>query len=167
MEKTDLLNMNDLKVKITDQVKVSFFNLLPDDKFKELVDTEVKAFFEATSAEFTVAEISTAGYYGRSDRLKLTTPISPFRAIVWNECNKQVVDKIKGMFGENGIYVGNYWGKSGEPVAMLSPILESMLKTQATDLAATFFTSMFAQAFQTVEPKITDEVISRIKQGSY
>ena len=161
----NLLNMNDLKVKITDQVKISFFNLLPDDKFKELVDTEVKAFFEATSEEFSVAEVRNDGGYYRSDKLKMTTPISPFRAIVWAECHKQVVVKINNMFGEAGIHVGNYWGPNGEQGKILSPMLEEMLKRQATDLAASFFQQMFAQAFQTVAPKITEDVVCRIKNG--
>ncbi len=160
----NLLNMNDLKVKITDQVKISFFNLLPDDKFKELVDTEVKAFFEATSDEFTVAELRRNNSYYQSDTMKLTTPISPFRAIVWAECHKQVIEKIKNMFGEQGIYVGSYWGNMGEEVKTMSTKLEDMLKKQANELAATFFSQMFAQAFSMVAPQITNDVVARIKQ---
>ena len=61
-DNTQLLNMEDIKTKIQESVKVRFFELLPDEKFKELVNTEVNDFFNATTQKFNIVNNSN-NYY--------------------------------------------------------------------------------------------------------
>mgnify|MGYP000929373412 CR=1 FL=1 len=166
MAESELMGVQGIKQKIVESVRTTFFNLLPEEEFNKLVLKEVKAFFEATIEEFTIKEISNPGYYSppRNDRVKLITPISPFRAIVWAECKALVDDKIGNYFNEEGFSVMMSW-ENNQQKAILSPALEEMLRSQANELATKFFSSMFAQAFSTVSPIITEEVKNKIKMG--
>lgn len=91
-----LSNMNDLKDKLSEQIKVSIFNMLPDDKIAELVDAEINAFFEEPGAEYW-AVIQQSGY-GSDQRAKIMARVSPFRLIVWNQLTKHLESNLDELF---------------------------------------------------------------------
>ncbi|CAH9016997.1 hypothetical protein VP150E351_P0139 [Vibrio phage 150E35-1] len=94
---TELANMSDIQEKIKEQVKVMTFNLLPDDKFEELVKGEIDAFFDSEVSKYQVAKTSksyTANEY------ELTTSVSPFRMMVWTELNKVLKGKLTEVLEE-------------------------------------------------------------------
>jgi hypothetical protein len=146
----ELMNMQDLKEKITENVKLNFFNLIPNDKFEKLVNDEIKAFFETTSENFTIRSINN---YNKIS--ELTTPISPFRAIIWNQCRDIVITRLEKHFQSPEFQIGSEY-IDGEYKAALSEKFEKVLEEKANKLAATFFKDMFAMAIQSSIPDIVN-----------
>ena len=173
MADNNLMNFQGVKEKITEKVKVSFFELLPDDKFTELVNSEIKAFFESTIEDFEIKSVKERSYSYGSDstvNVKLTTPISPFRAIVWGECKALVIKKLDTYFTDEGfatIYNGIYDANSGTLIntVSLTDKLKDELKVQASSLAAIFFERMFADAFNRSAPNIIQAAKDQIRNG--
>lgn len=91
-----LSNINDLKDKLSEQIKVSIFNMLPEDKIAELVDAEIKAFFEETGAEYWA--VTQQSGYGSDQRAKIMAKVSPFRLIVWNQLTKHLESNLDELF---------------------------------------------------------------------
>lgn len=147
----ELMNMQDLKEKITENVKLNFFNLIPDDKFEKLVNDEIKVFFEATSEEFSIIPTSY-----NNNQIKITTPISPFRAIVST--------KIENYFKEDDFQIGQEW-EGNEYKALLSDKFEKVLEEKANKLATAFFKDMFAMAIQNSIPDIVNATKNSISNG--
>jgi ABC-type bacteriocin/lantibiotic exporter with double-glycine peptidase domain len=163
MAGTEIEGLKGIQEKIVNKVRTSFFELLPADKFSELVEKEMKAFFEVTTEDFVIKEAVSENSYFRSDRLKLVTPISPFRAIVWAECQNIVNKKLEGVFTEEGFYSLMQYDQYGPKKAELSEKLKEVLRSQAQELATTFFSSMFAQAFNSATPALISAVKDQIK----
>jgi hypothetical protein len=92
-----LANMGDLKEKISEQIKVSIFNLLPEDKITQMVEGEINAFFEEASANYWTIEES-GGAYGGSRREAIKARVSPFRLLVWNQLSKHLEQQLKELF---------------------------------------------------------------------
>jgi hypothetical protein len=155
----ELMNMQDLKEKITENVKLNFFNLIPDDKFEKLVNDEIKAFFETTSEKFTIKGITN---YNKVS--KLTTPISPFRAIVWNQCRDIVIARLEKHFRSPEFQTGSEY-IDGDYRVLLSDKFEKVLEEKANKLAATFFRDMFAMAIQSSIPDIVNATKDSISNG--
>lgn len=91
---TQLMNMQDVQAKISEQVKVSMFNLIPDEKVQELVESEINAYFEAGTANFFVKKESGYG----SNQQSIEAKVSPFRLLVWEQLNKVLSDKLQEIF---------------------------------------------------------------------
>lgn len=163
MANTEVLNMQGLKDKITEKVKTSFFELLPDDKFQELVDKEIQDFFSATTEQFSIANIDSSW---NSTSYFLKTPISPFRAIVWNQCQAMVASKLQHIFSDQGFYsiMNSMYGTQNNlmETSKLSDALKELLKAQANELASHFFENMFAQAFNSVTPTLIETMRNSI-----
>lgn len=88
---TDLVTMKDVQDKIREQVKVSMFNLLPDEKVQELVEKEIAAYFDCCTENFFVP----SNHHG--SKLEIQAAVSPFRLLVWQQLNKVLsanLDKI-------------------------------------------------------------------------
>ncbi|EKZ9178192.1 hypothetical protein RFA54_001648 [Vibrio vulnificus] len=92
-----LSNINDLKDKLSEQIKVSIFNMLPDDKIADLVEEEIKAFFEEPCAEYWA--VTQQSGYGSDQRAKIMARVSPFRLIVWNQLSKHLERNLDELFG--------------------------------------------------------------------
>lgn len=171
MADTSVVNFTGIKEKIVERVKVSFFEMLPDDQFTKMVNDEIKAFFEATVEEFSIKEIDSNknAWASRLDKVKLTVPVSPFRAIVWNQCHELVNTKLDDVFKDDGFYavLNNVWndGNVMTTRADLSEKMKEELGKRATELAATFFSRMFADAFGQVSIPLIQTVKDQIRQG--
>ena len=159
-DNTQLLNMEDIKTKIQESVKVRFFELLPDEKFKELVNTEVNDFFNATIQKFNIVNNSN-NYYGNRT-FELNTPISPFRAIVWNECNKLVQEKIQTIFNSQGYNIMHTYLENGNENLDLSPALDALLSKKINELSGAFFKEMFSNLFSKCESEITNNLVTQL-----
>jgi hypothetical protein len=159
-DNTQLLNMEDIKTKIQESVKVRFFELLPDEKFKELVNTEVNEFFNATIQKFNI--VNNNCYYGNSRTVELNTPVSPFRAIIWNECNKLVQEKIQSIFASQGYNIMTSYLENGNETIDLSPALDALLSKKINELSAAFFKEMFSNLFSKCETEITNNLVTQL-----
>lgn len=91
-----LSNINDLKEKLSEQIKVSIFNMLPDDKIAELVDSEIKSFFDEPGAEYWA--VTQSSRYGEDQKAKIMARVSPFRLIVWNQLTKHLESNLDELF---------------------------------------------------------------------
>jgi hypothetical protein len=79
MPENELIKMDEVKEKINEQVKVSFFNLIPDDAFKKLVEQELNAFFET---ETTMTIEHNEGGYNSRETWAWRTKMTPFRQMI-------------------------------------------------------------------------------------
>lgn len=159
----DLVTMETIKDKINERVKVAFFEMLPDEKFQKLVDDELKAFFEATSEQFSISKTD-RDYY--TNTYHLTTPISPFRAMVWAEVKKIVADKFKELLSdEEGLFtmMSGQWDNYGNQKLELSENLKGLLKSLTLDMAQNMFSNMFAQMFDSMSAGLNQTIDDKIR----
>ncbi|HFQ5056291.1 TPA: hypothetical protein ACGU7J_001673 [Vibrio vulnificus] len=91
-----LSNINELKDKLSEQIKVSIFNMLPDDKIAELVEAEINAFFDEPGTEYWA--VTQQSGYGHDQRAKIMARVSPFRLIVWNQLTKHLESNLDELF---------------------------------------------------------------------
>lgn len=146
---TDLTTFQQVQDKIKEQVKVQFFNMLPDDAFQKLIDEEINAFFEVKGAEYTVKQ--SRGYNGD----KLVAELSPFRALVWEQVRELTKARMKVVFESEEF-----------TQACASPGAESMLRQAGVDrfdrlciaMAGVFFGQMMDQAMFTVKQDVYNAV---------
>lgn len=89
---TGLVTMKDVQDKILEQVKVSMFNLLPDEKVQELVEKEIAAYFDCCTENFVVPSV----HYGNKYEIKAA--VSPFRLLVWQQLNDILSDNLNKIF---------------------------------------------------------------------
>ena len=158
----ELMNMQDVREKIVESVKVNFFNLISEHKFQKLVNDEINEFFEATTKEFKVENIN--NYDKKITRI--TTPISPFRALVWEQCNLIVSSKIQKYFQGPDYQISTKWDDQElEWKNLLSEKFEKVLEEKANKLAATFFKDMFSMALQSSIPEVAQQIKNNITQG--
>lgn len=90
-------NMGDIKDKISEQIKVSIFNMLPEDKITQMVEDEINAFFEAPGANYWAVE-QTGSTYARSEKTVIQAKVSPFRLLVWNQLNDHLKSQLDSLF---------------------------------------------------------------------
>ncbi|MDA3856403.1 MAG: hypothetical protein PF569_09160 [Candidatus Woesearchaeota archaeon] len=158
----NLINQQDLNTKIKEQVKETFFNLLPDEAFQELVEKEVKEFFEATISTFKIKEIrDDCGWNGSHKGVDLETQVSPFRLMVWNETKKHINPKIEKIFKDEDLWgaVSDSWNPEG---GILSAKLDQLLEEKTMMLAKSFFQNMFTESFLNSKYEIVQEVKDHI-----
>ncbi|MGL4712440.1 MAG: hypothetical protein ACRCWP_07735 [Shewanella sp.] len=93
---TQLMNMQDVQAKISEQVKVSMFNLIPDEKVQELVESEISAYFESGTADFFA--IKEKASYESHEKQSIQAKVSPFRLLVWEQLNSVLSAKIQEVF---------------------------------------------------------------------
>jgi len=93
---TQLMNMQDVQAKISEQVKVSMFNLIPDEKVQELVENEISAYFESGTADFFAVKEKAS--YGSHEKQSIQSKVSPFRLLVWEQLNIVLGDKLQEIF---------------------------------------------------------------------
>jgi hypothetical protein len=107
----------DIYAVLRKKVQETFLGLIPEESMQEMIDNEIKSFFELQdrvftpkSATVTRKEAMEAGYHFTSDawdkspgskvtvtKLHMVTPMSPFRHIVWNELGEMLVSRIRSI----------------------------------------------------------------------
>lgn len=146
---SDLTTFQQVQDKIKEQVKVQFFNMLPDEAFQELIQKEIESFFEVTGSKFEAVR-------GNSyDTTRLIAEVSPFRLMVWGEVKRIAAERLK-LVTESEDF------KS----ACMSPGAESTLKNEALDrfdrlsvaMAGAFFQSVMSQAAFQIKSDVYNSV---------
>lgn len=99
---TELMNMQDIKTQISEQIKVSLFNLLPEDKLVELVENELNAYFSEPVTEFWA--VTETYDYSKPKLSGIAAKVSPFRLLVWTEINAQLKDSISAILESPEFY---------------------------------------------------------------
>lgn len=89
-------SMDDLRKKVAEDAQARFGALIPAEKFQGMIDAAIKEFFE-TPVSWSMHIGDRHGYTDRySD--KMTTPISPFKALVWSYLHKETVKVLDELF---------------------------------------------------------------------
>lgn len=139
---TELMNMKDVQAKISEQVKVSMFNLIPDDKIQELVESEINAYFEAGTADFFV--IKESGY--QRNEQSIQAKVSPFRLLVWEQLNKVMNVKLKEVFSSpeflGRCIIGDEDKSNAESIAM------DRQEKIALSMASTLFNNAISESLR-------------------
>lgn len=107
----------DIYAVLKKKVQETFLGLLPEETMQQMIDDEIKSFFELQDRVFTPRpmvvtrkEAMEAGYHFTNDTwdkspygrvtvttLHMVTPMSPFRHIVWNELGELLVSRIRSI----------------------------------------------------------------------
>lgn len=81
---------------VKDRIKATFVSLVPDDKWDEMVKTEIDAFFlEETKLEVSEKSEEKGDFWQRKKYLVTETQQTPFRAIVWGHCTDMTYQILK------------------------------------------------------------------------
>ncbi len=84
---------------VKDKIKATFVSLIPDDKWDEMVNKEIEAFFTPQTLIFSEQDKYTNGSWGAKRFSVIEAEMSPFRFLVWEECIKKcqsfMSDKIQ------------------------------------------------------------------------
>lgn len=85
---------------VKDRIKSTFVSLIPDDKWEEMVDKEIKSFFEdKVSLEITKEQERRSDSFWEKDSFFITkTEQSPFQALVWRHCVEQTQVLLRKKF---------------------------------------------------------------------
>jgi hypothetical protein len=105
----------DIYAVLKKKVQETFLGLIPEESMQQMIDDEIRSFFELQDRVFTPKPITVtrkeameAGYHFTGDgwdkspggrvtatTLHMVTPMSPFRHIVWNELGEMLVSRIR------------------------------------------------------------------------
>jgi type II secretory ATPase GspE/PulE/Tfp pilus assembly ATPase PilB-like protein len=163
---TALINMKDVKEKITEQVKVSFMNLIPPNKFKDLVDAELKAFFE-DERKFTMVD-SKESSYGYNERWTLDTPMTPFRQMVWQEVRKLATEKFEEVKTTTdwAAEIDQVWDEEKQEFTKVYQTeAASRADTLAMAMASQFFKHIVTTAMQSTTSDMNQDFDKRVEQS--
>lgn len=83
---SNIINPADFKTKVTELVVNSFGSLIPPETLQQLIDEQIKAFFE----EPTSLQFSSVTHSYSSHVTSLKAPMTPFRALVWTQVSTLV-----------------------------------------------------------------------------
>jgi hypothetical protein len=131
-----------LKKRVAETVQVQFGMLIPEAQFTEMVNREIRAFFE--DDHLNHVEVFNNSYNSQSVKVRCT----PFRVMVWDRVHEILKKKLSDIiFGEQ--YVAQI-GYNQEQRAQLSQemeqVLERLVPKMMGEAMRTFFASMVTQA---------------------
>jgi len=145
-------NMDELKKRITEQTQASFGMLIPDDAFKDMVDKEIKAFFEVDS--LNVATERTGGGWGSHEKTDFRIAASPFRFHVWCKCNELIGKKLKEIFDGPAFAAQLTYAPDNMLEGKLSEELEKKLQGMIPQMMAEMLRGAFAGIVQRAKSDI-------------
>jgi hypothetical protein len=161
---TELINMTDIKEKITEQVKVSFMNLIPEDKFKELVNAELKAFFE-DERQFLYTE-ENRNNYNASWRANLK--MTPFRQMVWEEVHKLASAKFEEVKKTTdwAVEMDHVWDEEKQEfIKAYQTEAEAKAETLALGMAKNFFKHLVTTSMQCTTSNMNNDFDARVAEA--
>ena len=152
MSDTGLALNQDFKERVTNKVRDVFMELISEETLTELVNAEIKAFFEVESSTYTSRSL---GGYG--NQREFVTSCTPFRLIVWEEVRKQIQPKLQEVFDSDAWKTETFW-VGNEQQTQINELLEKKLESMVTKMAASMFHNMFAQAVQGAKWDLQNDV---------
>lgn len=154
-------NMGDLKKRITEQVQANFGMLIPPDKFAEMVNTEVAAFFEVSDLTlFSRTERKEGSDWNRATytedwKIKAT----PFRVLIWLEVNKLISESLKAHFASEAFKVHIPYSYDQNQSTQLSDEMEARL----VKMVPTFMAELMRNTFGSMVLRAKEEILQSIR----
>ena len=144
---SELTNFQQVQDRIKEQVKVQFFNMLPDEAFQELIKKEIEAFFSNEDSKWDFVKTS---HY--SNVTSLQASVSPFRLLVWEQVRNQTAERLKKAYESEEF-----------KIACLSSDLDGELNKAAQNRFEQLCIAMAGSMFQ----NLMNQAIFQIKQDIY
>lgn len=149
-------NPQDFVGKVKEKVKNVFADLIPDDKWEELITTEINAFFtESVSLEVETTRDwrNNKKYFTLKDQ-----KVSPFRAIVWHKCIEATENAIKNEL------VNNYFSTIWNPTTnQFSEEFREIFENSIPKVVDNYFRCIAVQSSNTMG----DIIKNTIQNGAY
>ncbi len=135
---SELTNFQQVQDRIKEQVKVQFFNMLPDEAFQQLIQKEIEAFF---TNEHSKWEFNRTSSY--SNVTALEASVSPFRLLVWEQVRNHTAKRMKDVFESDAFKDACMSSKlEGE----LGDAAKSRFEALCIAMAGSFFQQVMSQA---------------------
>lgn len=139
---------------LSKKIKDQFFDMLPEEKFKELIEKEMSAFFEDT-ADFEIKHERNSGFGYSEGSSKIISKVSPFRLIIWECLNELCRERLREFLDSDELRVGVGYDSEGRTHTFeLSELLDKKLEQMAMSMAKNMFRDMFGQAVQAAKNDI-------------
>ncbi len=138
-------NMDALKKRITEQVQANFGMLIPQDKFTEMVNKEIKAFFEVDDLQlFASTERREEGGWSRHSFIEnWKVKCTPFRLLVWMEVHKIIEKQLSATFNDPKFMAMTGYDNTAQ-TAQLSEEMDKKLQAMAPKMMADLIKNSFA-----------------------
>lgn len=152
---------------LSKKIKDQFFDMLPEEKFKELIEKEMSAFFEDT-ADFEIKHERNSGFGYSEGSSKIISKVSPFRLIIWECLNELCRERLQEFLNSDNLkVVVGYDEHGGQQTLELSELLDKKLESIAMDMAKNMFSGMFGAAVQQAKQEIETSVNTAFAQRGW
>lgn len=155
---SDLVQMKDLKERVAETVRSSFGELIPKDKWVELVEKEIDAYFESqVTWEW---DATSRGSYNSYQAL-LKTKTTPFRQQVWSAVHEIIRERLNEYLDSEGFKkkVKYEAGDVLEASNELPDKMEERLEEWAGKMAAVAFRGIFEEAVSQARQDIANSIM--------
>jgi hypothetical protein len=150
-------NMDDLKKRVTASVVAGFGMLIPQEAFDEMVNKEIKAFFELNEWQVAFENVKTGTYYNDTkEQTKILC--TPFRLMVWRELQKILAKKIEEVFKSPEFGSNISWDHEGQKATLSAEMEEILVK-----MVPRFMAEMLRNTFGSMVQQAKEEVLKSIR----
>lgn len=147
--------------RIVDTVRGTFGMLIPEDKWNEMVQREIEAYY--TEEAFMLwheedVKDTNSNWSGATKKVnQLKIRMTPFRQLVWSELHLQNTKQLQEYFAGPNFKAIVAYGDYEQ--AQLSDMLSKKLDELVPKMAAAMFSNMFAQAVQGATQQLKQELM--------
>lgn len=133
---------------LSKKIKDQFFDMLPEEKFKELIEKEMSFFFDG-AADFEIKSERHSGFGYAEGSTKIVSKVTPFRLIIWECLNELCRERLQEfLHSDNLKVVVGYDEHGAQQTHELSELLDKKLEDMAATMAKNMFSNMFGAAVQ-------------------
>lgn len=123
---------------VKDRIKATFVSLVPDDKWEQMVQNEIDAFFNQEQ-KVIISEKKKEQHTGWHSEIYATKEVmqTPFRALIWEMCYEKTIQMIKKKLSDE--WFGSAWPITEEN---MNENLKAVVKESAPLAMLKFFESI-------------------------
>lgn len=141
---------NALKARVAETVQVAFGKLIPEDQWVQMVDKEVKAFFEL-EVELNYKEKTVYRSRGEdAERWEIRATMTPFRLMVWEQLQDLIGKKLRQQLESPGFSTDYVWDGQDKEY-QLGDVLLAKLEEMGPKMASLLFQDMFARMAESMK----------------
>jgi len=156
-------NPEQLKARIAETVQSTFGMLIPQEQWEEMINKEVKAFFEHTKEwewESKIHSYSSSNYHNPKEyRETLKIHVTPFRAEVWQAIREYLKSEIEKVLNNSNLKTNTTWDGSNKGIEeFTSDYLNRKLEELAPSMAKAMMSNIFGEAVKEAKEQIRNEL---------
>lgn len=162
---TDLVSTTDFKEKVTEKVRATFMDIIPEEALNELVQKEINDFFNVTSENFTLKVTANRFGYNNGNDAEVEMRVSPFRHLVWQQVRNLVDPALKGIFESEEWKTEVAYDNLGKQEVRINELLDAKLEQYVTIMAKAMFQQAFGAAVEASKADTSQQVIEKLQQN--